>query len=155
MRNLLFALILAGAVLLFSACAAPAETVELDLTAFADGLLESGLFAEALQPVDDGVAQRIYSIDSAVSASLYVGSGAVADELALFAFESEEAAEEAVGLAEDRVAGQRESFASYIPGEAFKCDSAVIKTVGRYLIVCISEGEEAEELIEGMLEAGG
>lgn len=153
MKNSLLALILAGAVLLLSACAAPAEEVELDLTAFADGLLASGLFAEALQPVDDGAAQRIYSIDGAVSASLYVGSGAVADELALFAFESEEAAEEAVGLAEDRVAGQRESFASYIPGEVFKCDNAVIKRVGRYLIVCISEGEEAEELIAELLEA--
>ena len=76
-----------------------------------------------------------------------VGSGAVADELALFEFESKEDAEAAVEQAQARVTAQSESFADYIPEEVKKLDSAIVKTYGRYLVVCVSGGTEAGEII--------
>lgn len=141
-------LILTGALLL-SACGGPAEGggVEIDMDGLADKLLESGAFAETLNRVDGEVAEMLYDVSGASSVQVYVGSGAVADELALFEFESEEDAEAAVASARARVDAQRESFAPYIPAEVPKLDSAIVETCGRYMAVCVSDSPEAGEII--------
>lgn len=140
-------LILTGALLL-SACGGPAEGgVEIDMDELADKLLESGAFAETLNLVDGEVAEMLYDVSGASSVQVYVGSGAVADELALFEFESEEDAEAAAASARARVDAQRESFAPYIPAEVPKLDSAIVETCGRYMAVCVSASPEAGEII--------
>lgn len=145
-----------AAVLLLSGCAAPAEQpVELDLPALGEALLNSGLFAEALNPVDGEMAGMLYGIDTAQEALLYVGSGASADELALFAFASAEAAQAAAPLAEERIADQRESFSTYIPGEVEKLDRAVVLPCGRYLVVCVSAGSGAEDTVRDCIAQQG
>lgn len=148
MRNLT-ALILAGTLLLLSACGAPADTedMNIDMEALADKLLESGLFGETLNKADDGIAEILYDIDGASAALVYVGSGAVADELALFEFENEAEAQSAISSAETRITAQKDSFATYIPEEVPKLDHAVMETYGRYLIVCVSGGDGASEII--------
>lgn len=152
-----FALILAGSLLLLSACtpSADSQSAEIDLDALADKLLESELFDETLNPVDGAMAEKIYAVSDSSSVHLYVGSGAVADELALFEFEDETAAQEAVELANARVESQKESFAAYIPEEVTKLDSAVVKNFGRYLVVCVSGGDEAEKIISDFFEQEG
>ena len=156
MKNLMI-LILSGMLLLLSACAPSTgkKEVEIDLDALADKLLESESFGEALNPVDDGIAETIYNIENASSARLYVGSGAVADELALFQFEDEAAAQDAAELARARVENQRESFADYIPEEVPKLDNAVVKSFGRYLVVCISSDTKARDIISDFMEQEG
>ena len=142
-----------AAALLLSACAAPAgQTAELDRAALGDTLLHSGLFAADLDPIDGEMAGMLYGIDTAQEAVLYVGSGATADELALFAFADGDAAQAAVSLAQERVADQRESFSTYIPAEVEKLDRAVILPYGRYLVVCVSAGSEAEEVIRSAID---
>lgn len=148
-------LILSGMLLLLSACTPSTGEVEIDLDALADKLLESESFGEALNPVDDGIAEAIYNIEHASSARLYVGSGAVADELALFQFEDEAAAQDAVELAKARVENQRESFADYIPEEVPKLDNAVVKHFGRYLVVCIASDTKASDIISDFMEQEG
>lgn len=49
---------------------------ELDLEALAASLLESGVFAEPLNRLDDGIAEILYDIDGASAALVYAGSGA-------------------------------------------------------------------------------
>lgn len=151
----LMILILSGMLLLLSACAPSTGEVKIDLDALADRLLESESFGEALNPVDDGIAEAIYNIENASSARLYVGSGAVADELALFQFEDEAAAQEAAELARARVENQRESFADYIPEEVPKLDNAVVKSFGRCLVVCISSNAKARDIISDFMEQEG
>ena len=95
------ALVLTGIFLLLSACVGTAEDVELDMAALAEKLLESGLFEETLNRADDGIAGLLYDISGSTAAYLYVGSGAVADEFALFEFEDAASAREAVAAAEE------------------------------------------------------
>lgn len=153
----LTALILAGALLLLPACAGQkgGNAAGADLGALAEQLLESQLFEETLNPVEEEMAEKLYSITGASSALLYVGSGASADELALFEFEDEETAQDAAELARARVADQRESFAGYIPEEVPKLDAAVVKSFGRCLVVCVSAGDGAEEIISDFFEQEG
>ena len=147
-------LCLAGLMLLFSACgtSAAGEDRTLDLEDMAEQILDSGVFEEPLNEAEDGIAELLYGITDAVDSHLYVASGAVADELALFEFEDEESAGEAVELAEARVSSQRESFASYLPAEVTKLDDAVIEVWGRYLIVCVSGDPGASLIISEYLE---
>lgn len=143
------ALILAGTLLLLSACGAPAGTddIKIDMEALANKLLESKLFGETLNKADDGIAELLYDIDGASASLVYIGSGAAADELALFEFANESEAQSAISSAEARIAAQRDSFAAYIPEEVPKLDQAVMETYGRYLIVCVSDGDGADEII--------
>lgn len=149
MMKKLIVLILAGMLLLLSACGAPAgtEDIQIGMEALANKLLESELFGETLNKVDDGIAEILYDIDGASAALVYVGSGAVADELALFELANETEAQSAISSAEARIAAQKDSFAAYIPEEVPKLDHAVMETYGRYLIVCVSGGDGASEII--------
>lgn len=149
MMKKLIALILAGTFLLLSACGVPADTedIQIDMEALANTLLESELFGETLNKADDGIAEMLYDIDGASAALVYIGSGAVADELALFEFANEADAKSAISSAEARIAAQKDSFAAYIPEEVPKLDHAVLETYGRYLIVCVSGEDGASEII--------
>ena len=157
MGKKLIALLLTGTLLVLSACSAPADegTMEVDLEALAGELLNSGLFEETLNQVDNGIAEKTYHIADATAAALYVGSGAVVDELALFEFEDAAGAQNAVEFATDRVASQKESCEIYMPSEVKKLDNAVVETYGRYLVVCISDGTGTNERIEKYFEREG
>lgn len=122
MKNVLIVL-LAAVLLLMPACSAPPEADrDVDLDALAEELLDGDLFGEELDLADEGIAKKLYGIDGADVFRLYVGSGATASELALLRFEAEEDAQAALLLAQERVAAQKESFASYLPGEVEKLE---------------------------------
>ena len=141
MKNVLIVL-LAAALLLMPACsAAPEADRDVDLDALAEELLDGDLFGEELDLADEGIAQKLYGIDGADVFRLYVGSGATASELALLEFETEEDAKAALSLAQARVDAQAESFAAYLPGEVKKLEDAVVDQHGRYVVVCVSEGD--------------
>ena len=147
-------IVLTAALVLLSACSAPQnEERKIDLDALAEELLESGIFEEELNPADGEIAEKLYGIDDAVSFQLYVGSGATASELALLRFEAEEDAQAALLLAQERVAAQKESFASYLPGEVEKLEEAIVERYGHHVVVCVSEGD-ADEILSKYFRAG-
>lgn len=140
-------MLLTAALVLLSACSAPDKgDLKVDLDAAAEELLESDMFEETLTLADEGIAKKVYGIDSAESFRLYVGSGATASELALLEFESEEDAKAALPLAQERVASQKESFAAYLPEEVKKLEDAVVEQYGRYVVVCVSAGDASRIL---------
>lgn len=154
MKNILI-LLLTAALILMSACSIQDKAdLSVDLEAAAGELLESGVFEEALTQADEDTAKKLYSIENAVSFRLYVGSGATASELALLEFGSEEDAKAALPLAQERVTSQKESFASYLPGEVKKLEDAVVEQYGRYVVVCISAGD-AGQILSKYFTAGG
>ncbi len=141
MKNTLIVLMTA-VLILMSACSAPPNAKQdVALDELAKELLESDVFEETLTLADEGIAKKLYGIDNALSFQLYVGSGATSSELALLEFETEEDAKAALPLAQARVDVQTESFASYLPGEVKKLEDAVIEQHGRYVVVCVSEGD--------------
>lgn len=133
------------ALLMLSGCAAQPRLA--DPQGLAEALVSRVEFRDELVRVDESIAKMLYGIDTFSNAYVYVGSGATAEEVAVFSFAEEIQAETAVEKAQERIANQMESYAAYIPEEAHRLKNAVVKQYGNCLVVCVSDGDRAEEII--------
>ena len=120
---------------------------QMDAQALANELMEEVEFVDELSPVKSEMVPKLYGIDNAQEAYVYMGSGATAEEVAVFKFADEQAAEDGLAKLQDYIAARKDSFANYIPGEVARLDNAVIKQSGEYLALCVSEGSTASEII--------
>ncbi len=148
-------LILLVIITVFSGCSGKDDTAdmtEIDISSLGSELLEQVEFEDELNLVDDAMVKKLYHIEEFIKAQVYIGSGATAEEIAIFEFDSGEAAAEGLNAAEDRLEEQKENFASYVPKELQKLDNAVVKQAGNYLVVCVSNGDEAEKIIKSYIK---
>ncbi len=53
----------------------------------------------------------------------------------------------ALQSAQNRISQQKADYAAYNPKEIQRLDNAIVKNTGRYLIVCVSEGDTAKKII--------
>lgn len=120
---------------------------EIDAQALVNELMEKVEFVDELSPVKSEMVPKLYGIDNAQEAYVYMGSGATAEEVAVFKFASEQDAMDALAKIEQYIAARKDSFANYIPGEVARLDNAVIRQSGEYLALCVSEGSTASEII--------
>ena len=127
------------------------ENVSIDITQLSKDLLSGVPFTDELTQADEKTIEHLYSIDNAVSEIVYIGSGATAEEIAIFQFASEEEADQALPFVQQRIADQKESFEAYIPLEVKRLDNALLEKQGCYIILCVSDGTEAEEIVHGYL----
>lgn len=123
-----------------------AGTRTLDMQALAEELLKNGGFSDELWQIDDPMVKKLYDIEDYTQALVYVGSGATAEELALFAFSSEAAASRGLEKVQSRLETQKESYRAYLPQEVPKLEKAVAKQWGRYVILCVCPG--SQEIID-------
>lgn len=146
MKKLIGSVVLLAAAFLLAACGNGKK--DIDINALAEELLEKVEFVDELSQVDQETAERLYNIKDAVAQSVYIGSGATAEEIAVFELKDEAAAIDAKDAALQRMKEQKESFETYIPQEVEKLDQAIVKVSGKYLIVCVSNGNTANKIIE-------
>ena len=132
-------------VLILSGCSANSK--DIDAEKLADDLRNKVAFQDELTLTDENVAEKLYNIDDFAEAYLYIGSGATAEEIAVFKFDNADKAKAALDNAKQRIADQKEDFASYIPEEVKRLDNSVVKQYGTCLVVCVSEGEQAAKII--------
>lgn len=134
--------------LMISGCSGQADKIQIDTKAMVDDLLEKVEFDDELNAVDDETTiKTLYNIDNAVESYVYISSGATAEEIAVFKFENKKAAEEGQKKALERIFAQKENFATYIPEEVKKLDNAAVKQAGNYVVICVSDSDEAEKII--------
>ena len=109
-------------------------------------------FGEQLYSLDEAVAQGLYGVDADTRCWVRAGSGATAEELAVF--EAKDAAA-AASLAEKLQARNSErlaDYADYLPAEVPKLENAVIISGGRYVVLCVATDASAvKELAEKTL----
>ena len=80
--------------------------------------------------------------------SLYISTMATPEEIAVFQADGAMTTDVLAERARMRMESQKESYASYAPSEVPKLDSAVIETVGDFVIVCVcADNAKAAELI--------
>ena len=132
--------------LTLSACSK--QEITIDIKELSDSLLQNVTFSDELTQIDEKVVESLYNIDNAINEYVYISSGATADEIAVFEFENADDAKKALENARDRISKQREDYETYIPAEVKKIDNAIVKNSGRYLIVCVSDGDEAAKIID-------
>lgn len=134
---------------LLMGCSKKVDTV--DIAALSNTLLENVVFEDELNVTDDTMIKKLYNIDDYEKAQVYISSGATSEEIAVFEFSSQKTAEEGFKKAQDRIASQKADFESYIPKEVKKLNDAVVKQFGQYVVVCVSNGDEAEKIITQQL----
>ncbi len=80
---------------------------------------------------------------------IYVSTGATPEEFAVFVPDEACSADDIVKAANDRIARQTETYSSYAPEQVPKLESAVVKSNGSYVVVCISaDNDTAKTLID-------
>ncbi|HIZ19646.1 MAG TPA: DUF4358 domain-containing protein [Firmicutes bacterium] len=145
-------LCLLTAALLLAGCQDGAKDITIDVAALADDLKATVPFEDELAEPSESAVSNIYDIDAADIAAkkIYVGSGATAEEIAVFEGTDEEAAGRIKAAVDQRIADQRSAFEDYNPGEQEKLSDPVIVTAGKYVILCVSnDNGAAEKCIEG------
>lgn len=125
-------------VLPLAACGQAAEPA-LDIDAFGEELYAAGKFGETLYALDEAVAQGLYGTGDDTRCWVRAGTGATAEELAVFETADAEAAAALVTKLEARNADRIENYSSYIPSEVPKLEDAVIISGGRYVVLCVAE----------------
>lgn len=128
MKKFLFLLSAVSLCLSLAACGG--KTVSpFDPEKDAKTLLETpGIFGETLTEIEQSTACALYGIDEdTVTASAVYAALSSAEELAIFTFSDEDAAQAAAVLLGYRVEDRRDELENYLPGELPKLDKAVIE----------------------------
>ena len=123
--------------LALAACGNGSEP-ELNIDELGEELYAAGTFGETLYPLDESVAQGLYGTDADTRCWVRAGSGATAEELAVFETKDADAAAALVKKLETRNADRIENYSSYIPAEVPKLENAVILSGGRYVVLCVA-----------------
>lgn len=117
--------------------------LKLNIDELGEELYSAGTFGEELYSLDESVAQGLYGTDADTRCWVRAGTGATAEELAVFETKDADAAAALVQKLEARNADRIESYSSYIPEEVPKLESAVILSGGRYVVLCVAEDSSA------------
>ena len=149
MKRISAILIAFAIILCVGGCVNEAANYNANITA---DMLNSGLtFGEALEKSTADAAYSIYGIDPALckDAAIYVGSGATADEIAVFNCVDAESAKTVLEAVNSRIEYLKEGYSSYGPDQVPKIESAAVITSAETVILCICENPET---VNGILE---
>lgn len=135
--------------LAISACGGKAPAVDIDQ--LAGELLEQAGFEDQLTELDDGMVSALYGVEGAQEQRVYLSSGATAEEMAVFLFSTEEEAQAAEAALRQRLESRKSDFANYMPDEAERLENAVLERKDCWVVLCVSSGDAAREIIEKYL----
>lgn len=123
---------------------------DVDISALASQIVGEVSFDDSLSEIDDDMISMLYSIDGYTDAVLYKGSGATAEEVAIFKMETTDDAKVALEEAQAHIQSQIESYESYIPEEVSRLEDAIVRQDGCYVSVVVSgDSAAAEKLLDG------
>ena len=146
MKKVMLAAMMAG--MLLTSC--NEQPKDVDISALASPNVGGGSFDDSLSEIDDDMISMLYSIDGYTDAVLYKGSGATAEEVAIFKMETTDDAKAALEEAQAHIQSQIESYESYIPEEVSRLEDAIVRQDGCYVSVVVSgDSAAAEKLLDG------
>ena len=120
-----------------------------DTVKIGDNVVKKVKFKDTLLKVADSMVISAYKVDSSkiASASLYLGGGATAEEVAVFEATNEKYAKELESkLVPDRIERKKLDFKNYIPAEMTKLNNPYIIRKGKVVVVCIADKANTGDL---------
>ena len=147
-------LALGCACLLLAGCGSKGpENVDIDAVS---GELLSGItYQDPLEKIEGDIVLTLYGMEGKAEAySVYMGSGATAEQIAVFACaDASQAKDEAEPALQAYVEDQIRQFESYIPEEVAKLKDAVIRQAGKYVVLSVSDDSgKAKEILDKYLK---
>ncbi len=118
-------------------CGEKQQSVNLDI--LSQELLDKVTFQDDLVLLDREVATHLYPMAEDTKGRVLAGSGATAEEIALFETKEESEAKKMLEAAQKRVESQKAAFENYAPKEMEKLNKAIIFQKGNYVVVCITD----------------
>ncbi len=168
MKKLKKVFVLAGVMMLaiagFAGCGGEVQpdpdenpyTKTIDAAELAEYLFENITFYDELNQVDKEIAFELYGIEpnTALEGTVYMSTGATAEEIAVFTVSGEEAALLVSAAYEARIEDQKRGFENYVPEEIPKLENAFIVQIDSavVMIVC-NDVEEAETAVNSYIAA--
>lgn len=121
------------------------DAAAIDVQQLADQLVSQVSFEDQLSGVDQETALLLYGLEAGQikSCAVYAGTGATAEEVAVFEASDEEAVDAVVNSVNKRVESQLADYADYRPEEVPKLENAVIETSGNYVVLCVCADDAA------------
>ena len=133
------ALILALAMVFALAGCGSEEKEPVDINALGQQLVEAAAFGEPMNALDSAVALGLYGAQEGTSVAAWAGTGATAEEVAVFDCGSAEAAEALVKTLEQRNEVRASQYADYDPEEVPKIENAVLVSGGQYVVLVVAQ----------------
>lgn len=153
MKKKLFTLMLAIVMIVMTACGD--QTIVFGISQAAGDLLDSEAFTDTLTKCDNDKALSLYGLDASVLAEyeVYIGTGATAEEIAIFRVKDNADLDTVKAACETRVSDQKTACENYLPDEMPKLDNPVLRTAGDYVVLCISnDNDKINTVLDGYLK---
>ena len=135
-------------------CAAK-KVVKIDVDALAAKLASSIQFNDPLTKLEEKPALKLYDMQniSINKQSVYVGSGATAEEISVWEAKDANAAKNVKAAVLARIEAQKAGFQDYVPTEMSKLKSPVLVCEENYVILCLSnDNTKAKQVIDSYLK---
>ncbi|MEA4893052.1 MAG: DUF4358 domain-containing protein [Peptococcaceae bacterium] len=129
---------------------------QIDLSSVTERLLTEVPYEEELVPVAPEVFFDLFGVaeEDVAEQYNYFSGGATAEEIVVMKAVGREALDRLVKAAENRIAYQKDIYASYAPEEVVRLNNAVLLTEGDSLFLCISaDSDKAREVIQEELDS--
>ena len=139
--------------LTLAACGGENSPAPFDPAADSRTLLDTpGVFSGAMVEIDGDTACALYGIDAATvdACAVYAAEGS-AEELAIFTFPDDDAAQAGAKRLGYRVEDRADELRDYMPGELTKLSGAVVETRGASALLVIAADYTA---VTAFLEGG-
>ena len=127
-----------------SGCSNSGDKLALDVDECADTLREKIPFQDTLTEISEDMIAVLYQISEgdAAKQKVYAGSGATAEEIAVFEAVDYAAVKRIEAAVWQRVADQKAAFEDYLPAELPKLTDPFLFVKNKYVILCISDHNE-------------
>jgi len=126
---------------------------EIDVKALADSLKDGITYTDILFDVSDDMISTMYELPETVKGVAYAGSGATAEEVAVFEATDENEAKDVETALKARLDSRADSYASYLPDEVEKIENAVVERCGKYVAMCVSDSpDQASKIISNFFD---
>lgn len=144
MKKKILTLLLGMIMVVMTACGGEKEIV-FGISQAASDLLASEAFTDTLTKCDNDKVVALYGVDEAVLAEyeVYIGTGATAEEIAIFRVKDNQDAAAVKSACETRIEDQKKACENYLPDEMPKLENPVVRTAGNYVVMVIS-GDNAK-----------
>ena len=121
------------------------DDLTLDVQQLASDLRSELVFQDDLEAVEPAVFSMLYGLDetAADEAALFAGTGATAEEIAVIHAASADQVDAVVDAVQQRIQSQRDGFENYVPEELTKLEQPVMVQAGQYVILVISDDNDA------------
>lgn len=133
------------------------KVVKIEVGSAAGQLLSAIKYTDEMTAIEKEAALYTYGIEAAdvSECSVYVGTAATVEEIAVFRADNEEAAARILSKVNDRINVQRVVYTDYRPAEVPKLDAAVVEQQGTLVILCISpDSQTAKNTVKNIIENG-